>query len=254
MEDPQSVYFQHILRRGLAGLYEIHRAKTYDERHRVLYTEHPQSSQRFLYTSLRAANPWNTPHGPNLTKEETLALITPPFYDDSDTGPEYAWCQGHSIDSHYPLSWIYPLDQNVRAFRKWGYVMWDRKRLDSVDFFNNSHRLLAQMNEDDGLTLAAVRKLHWTWRRRALIHLAGGRGWWSSRDESKIVWEVSGKGSPLDDEEKRKKCEYCIGEVRCAPHRLVLITPSDDDGGKARQRNSDAIRASPSYEAVDRFF
>jgi hypothetical protein len=59
-----------------------------------------------------------------------------------------------------------------------------------------------------------------SWRRRQLIHMSGGSGWWSEQDESRVEWL---KGwSPWDDKEKRKKCPLCIGRVFCAPHRLTL--------------------------------
>lgn len=71
------------------------------------------------------------------------------------------------------------------------------------------------------------RDLKESWERRQWIFMAGGRGWWSTDDESRVQWT---KGwCPWDDEDMRKTCPFCIGEVRCTPHRLVLRT-----GGRAR--------------------
>ena len=128
--------------------------------------------------------------------------------------------------------------------------MWDRERLDSVDFFHNFDRSLARNSEDKEVAVAAARKLPGTWQRRARIHVAGGRGWWDETDESKIVW-ATGKASPMDGEEERRNCEYCIGEVRCAPHRLVLVKPLESDDDKVIRRSMNAMMISPSCKNAD---
>jgi hypothetical protein len=64
-------------------------------------------------------------------------------------------------------------------------------------------------------------------KRRTEIFKAGGRGWWSENDESKVVWE-EGKPSPWDDDRKRKACGDCgntAGGARCPPHELELKIP-----------------------------
>jgi hypothetical protein len=37
----------------------------------------------------------------------------------------------------------------------------------------------------------------------------------------------TGDASPWDDEVARGKCRYCIGAVRCAPHRVYLKIPEE---------------------------
>jgi hypothetical protein len=106
-------------------------------------------------------------------------------------------------------------------------VFWDRERLDEMRILDLPWRKQwspLMLRRDFG---EMSRNWEWSrsnlklsWRRRQLIFMAGGRGWWSEDDESKVQWP---KGwSPWDDAEMKRNCPFCIGEVRCAPHRLVL--------------------------------
>jgi len=63
--------------------------------------------------------------------------------------------------------------------------------------------------------------------RRKEIFEAGGRGWWSEEDESRVVWE-EGKPSPWDGLRARSLCRECFrdyGAGRCPAHELILKVP-----------------------------
>jgi hypothetical protein len=67
-------------------------------------------------------------------------------------------------------------------------------------------------------------------QRRTHIYELGGRGWWSEKYESRVVWPEG--PSPRDDEETRAKCEACLDRKlsgasipQYEPHRLVLGIP-----------------------------
>lgn len=119
------------------------------------------------------------------------------------------------------LCWIFPETDRGRTHREWGYVMWDRARVQHFDFDYIPRGWRRQRDESQKKKEIVCR----SWPRRAKIHLAGGRGWWSEDDESKVVWV--GDASPWDDKEARGKCKYCIGAVRCAPHRICLRVPGE---------------------------
>ena len=73
---------------------------------------------------------------------------------------------------------------------------------------------------DHGASPWCIPALKASWKRRQVIHMAVGTGWWTEHNESKVLW--SRGRSVWDRGEKKRSCPFCIGSVRCAPHRLVL--------------------------------
>jgi hypothetical protein len=227
LNDPTRQYFQYILRRGLQALYEIKEAKSYEDRVKAMYTDFPKLERSFLHCGLKAANSETAPRVAlqDLTPLEWGDCIHPPFFDDPDKGPLQAWFTAHSKDS--PLRWVYPHQEQAHTHRELGYVMWDSARMQYFNFaFRDKAKAFCERTAEI-MRDAEVRK---SWDRRGLIYLAGGRGRWIEGDESLIEW--TGDRSPLDGKAKRKKCEFCIGEVRCAPHRLVLELSRQSTVGK----------------------
>lgn len=218
-----SPYIQAILGRGLAHLHKIARADSYFARRHLIYTLYPPYSNKFLNRGLEASHPVNDP----------IALLDraliPPFFRDDVSGPEDAWrwAYKHQLQTH-PWAGRFSFKQH-RSVRRSGYVMWDRLRLDVCGIFQKQWLDLwiesgcTEDEEDQGWLKAAIsrRILEASWKRRSQIYLAGGGGWWDFGDEGKLEW-AKGKAGPWDGEAERRKCGLCIGEVKCAPHRIVL--------------------------------
>ncbi|KAK8034858.1 hypothetical protein PG993_009853 [Apiospora rasikravindrae] len=182
---------QHILLSGLEKLHQIFQAETYEQRHALLHHFRiggvgPPATELALYSGLRGANEqthiiflkWLTP-------DDDVLRLKQPYFPESDPGPADAWRWAHQEESW--AHWVY--QENRRDLRRWGYVMWDRPRLESVDVFwqpwDDTYYSINAAREQQ---VAAQRRagLHESWERREWIWKHGGCGWWSWDDESKV--------------------------------------------------------------------
>ncbi|PVH81024.1 hypothetical protein DL98DRAFT_514932 [Cadophora sp. DSE1049] len=221
--DASSQYIQAILCRGLAHIHAIATADSYSSRRAVIYKLYPPYSDKFFHRGR------NNGH----TARAIIASVNNPlvsnFFKDSDEGPENAWRWAHSsLQPNIPSLMVMTNSfRDFTAVRTWGYVMWDRLRLDEWGVFGKdwvhslkfaTYQELEEKREREEEMRGDMEK---SWKRRAEVHLAGGFGWWKDGDEGRVEWG-RGRSSPWNDEARRRECELCIGEVRCAPHRLVL--------------------------------
>ena len=189
--DIENDQMQYILSLGLARLHDIVVAKSYDERHHVLYTPHPASTSRFLYDGLQRtqdlykddALSWN-----DLDNAEGIASLHPPFKHESDTGPIDAWGWAYN-----PTDADFVYAESHEWLRLRGYVFWDHSRLDAWSIFQSPYGPPDTTVADAERASYAASDRLWDdtrgrCNRRAEIHRAGGRGWWSLEDESKVVY------------------------------------------------------------------
>lgn len=221
--DASSQYIQAILCQGLGHVHAIATAFSYPARRAVMYRLYPAYSDKFFHRGRNNAH----------TARAIVASVNDPliqsFFEDDDAGPEDAWRLAHSgLKANIPSFMV--LTNSFRDYttvRLWGYVMCDRARLDEWGVFRKNWIDLLNLGSyeerEEKRRLKDETREDWerSWKRRAEVHLAGGSGWWSYFDEGRVEWE-KGKSSPWDDESKRRACVLCIGDVRCAPHRLVL--------------------------------
>lgn len=215
---PACDHLQHILSLGISKLHEIITAKPPKESCALLYMVCPPGLDLvyYLFQGLRAVG---TSAGYSRISHVDMEKS---FYHDTDFGPSDAW--GWTQEDRFTnpaVSWYQNED-----LRGWGYVLWDRRRLDEWDAMHyiRSEKRPKDLDYEWGKT-QNTENMEESWKRRAVIHLAGGRGWWSADDESQVVWK-KGAWSPYDDAKRRKKCPLCIGAVCCAPHRLRLKLPA----------------------------
>lgn len=190
-----SPYIQHILSLGLAKLHAIAVAKTYDERRRLLYKPYPAANREFLHEGLVLANePFD---GVELSEyqhngEERVGHLFIPFVHEPDTGPAEAWRWAHQHETR--ATFIYSKSQ--KWLRERGYVFWDRSRLETWPMFQlpwepPDNTAIEAETESYRASLSLWEKCP----RRAQIYALGGRGWWSSSDESKVIYPP-GQGPP----------------------------------------------------------
>ncbi|KAK8136767.1 hypothetical protein PG984_004707 [Apiospora sp. TS-2023a] len=185
---------QRILFSGLDKLHQITQAEAYEKRYGLLYDSRtgvcsPLARELFLYNGLLLANEqthiiflkWLTP-------DDDVLRINHPYFPDPDPGPADAWRWAHQEESW--AHWVY--QPKRRDLRRWGYVMWDRSRLEAIDLFRESWNLSSYSSgawEEQPHDAAQRRRcLRETWERREWIWKRGGRGWWSWDDESKVIY------------------------------------------------------------------
>lgn len=184
-----SPYIQHVLSLGLEELHRITLASTYEERYRLLNTPSgPPATSGFLQDALETANNANEDlFLDRLTPEQEALHIKKPFFADPDSGPRDVWLWAHKVESW--ANWVY--QENRRQLRQWGYVMWDKSRLETAGvlqepWYDPTDTLDYLLEEEE-----AVRQRGYmqnSWEKRERIRMKGGSGWWSWGDESKVKW------------------------------------------------------------------
>ncbi|KAK8065479.1 hypothetical protein PG997_012226 [Apiospora hydei] len=176
---------------GLEKLHQIVRAETYEERHALLHHLRiggvgPPAPELGLYGGLRGANEqthiiflkWLTP-------DDDVLRLRQPYFREPDPGPADGWRWAHQEESW--AHWVY--QGNRRDLRRWGYVMWDRRRLESIGLFREPWDDASCLREAAREQQEAAQRragLHESWERREWIWKRGGGGWWSWADESKV--------------------------------------------------------------------
>lgn len=180
---------QHLLSLGLNKLHQVARSETYEERYKALNNgAFPGAMFFFLYEGLQAVNERNDNVWlEDLTSDDELLQMTPPYYADSDSGPMDVWRWAHQEESWG--SWVYREDRS--PLRQWGYVMWNKSRLEATGIFQkpwedtrDPQELLLERQE-------AMRQnayMQNSWDQREHLQRQGGTGWWCLGDESKLEW------------------------------------------------------------------
>ncbi|KAH0592215.1 hypothetical protein MHUMG1_10071 [Metarhizium humberi] len=187
-----SPFIQHLLSRGLKKLLSVILAETYLERHRLLYSRGcPPVTDNFLHEGLESANGHNDNVSlESLSPREEALLFKHSFFRDPDSGPRDAWKWAHLEESR--SHWVYVEDRD--NIRRWGYVMWDRCRLDSVailqkpweDTWISTNVLL---EEQEAARQSRERAyMENSWEKREKMYRRGAVGWWSWGDESQVLW------------------------------------------------------------------
>ena len=189
-EQIDSPYIQHLISTGLEKIYEAARAEAYEERYELLYSpDGPSATDLFLHENLHGANERNNDIFLDaFTPEDEANYIKRPFFTDRDSGPEDVWRWAHQEETR--ANWIY--QENRRNLRQWGYVIWDRSRLEETGIFQEPWEDRSRSNEALLEEQEAVRQRAYvrnSWEARQQISWSGGTGWWSWGDHSKIQWE-----------------------------------------------------------------
>ncbi|KAF3483340.1 uncharacterized protein GIQ15_02664 [Arthroderma uncinatum] len=182
--------YDYVVSLGLSSIYQVVTAMTYEERYEVL-SEHFGIAEDFLLHTLwqcRSTEEYGRPLSDydEVTKQ---ALIAPPALDDPDPGPRDIWYWVHAEDTFEEF--IY--SDRHRYLRRRGYVLWDVSRLRQEWKFLDGHyadppdEALEPLDDKPKLT-HSMEEMRDSWKQRSKIYAAGGRGWWSKDDESKVVY------------------------------------------------------------------
>lgn len=167
-------------------------ANTYEERYKLLYSDFPPYNSEFLFEGLKEANERDDAvYLSDYTQDVKLAHVALPFVDDPDDGPADAWSWAHQDETCVN----FVNSDSRKPLREWGYVMWDRARLENWAIFETpweGSEASVSANEES----QSWGEMQASFDQRSKIYLAGGRGWWSLGDESNIIWP--GGRSPRD--------------------------------------------------------
>ncbi|TGJ83304.1 hypothetical protein E0Z10_g5440 [Xylaria hypoxylon] len=215
-------YIQDVLSLGLERLRQIVRAETYDDRERLLCSGYsPRPTYFFLHRGLQDANERHDDiFLDDLTPEDEVLYIKQPLFADPDSGPADVWRWAHYEESWQ--NWVY--QENRHNLRKWGYVMWDRLRLEEIGIFqqpweytDDSHSRGSLLEQQEAQRQRGY--LQNSWEQRAQIYRRGGTGWWSWGDESKVRWQ-GGKASAHVSGTGHIEPLQVFGTKRVEPHSL----------------------------------
>lgn len=189
-EKIDSPYIQHVLSLGSETIWAIITAETFQDKYQLLESKGcPSKMFSFLCEGLeevhsRREDPPSA-QSPALGEHEQDPR---PFYPELDSGPMDAWFWAHEDEDE--LGWVY--DAQRQNIRQWGYVLWDRSRLEAVGLFDSAwndsdESMGASLEEHEDQRQRA--SMQDSWDQREKVWLSGGQGWWSWGDESRVEWE-----------------------------------------------------------------
>lgn len=121
---------QGYLEQGLRYVRRIMQAETINDRYNLIQT--PLHGEELLNDSLQHV------YSALCTRDQTTGKLLPdavesltPWYADFEGGPRAAWYWAYTLDQRGDLCG----SMSQTPLREWGYVMWDKERLEAlVDF------------------------------------------------------------------------------------------------------------------------
>lgn len=178
-DDERNFHKEYYLSLGLGFLVKVSKAKTYDDRYRLLNYTHPD--EHFLFYALEQAA-YDRRRGALLddTHEQRVAISETAAFPDGDLGPLRAWEWAHADFPSYTV--FSQFEQG--NLRDRGYVFFDLDRLEEWDMFAQPFEDI-KVRQGHGQEFEDMKR---SWDVRSSIYERGGRGWWSDGDESRIRW------------------------------------------------------------------
>jgi hypothetical protein len=147
---------------GLTSVHQLVSTETYEQRHQRLYRwSGPITKKYFLHHALRRYS------GPPSQQSWPEGCR-----DGSDSGPQDAW--GWAYGDNALRAEAYKLDRT--KLRTWGYVFWDKRRLEAMAFFEEAFHPPPYVHQEHEVD----EEFEASWRARADIACAGGTGYWSA--------------------------------------------------------------------------
>ncbi|KAF7956477.1 hypothetical protein EAE96_003817 [Botrytis aclada] len=175
---------ESLIARGLFAIRNMVEAKSYEEISKAYCQNFPEYLPYSLDHGLKGStgiteeDEWSRLK--NYSKEDDDTFIKKPVWcDGDDKGPGLIWRWTHQ--SYYSIDFVLS-DEHIFE-REWGYVMWDHSRIRELRVMENEWERTEDAENERG-----SRPSQESLNRRRTIYHAGGRGWWTAGDESKVVW------------------------------------------------------------------
>lgn len=165
---------------------QISVAETYEARYELLCSgNHPKYKNYFLYEALNRANGADDRvYLSEYTPADERTHIRTPFFGDPDSGPSDGWRWAHQDET-----WANFVNQdNRKTLREWGYVMWNRVRLDESGIFQDIWEPSYPNDEESQVEIQRRAEMEASWEARSKIYIAGGRGWWAFGNHGRVIW------------------------------------------------------------------
>lgn len=188
----QNLYFK-----GLVALEKLAAATTYDEFYDRYGDGKTLASRSYhLYGALEEftrSGAGGDEEGTKVSEYQDVqgyALkVRRPHFEDPDGGPFaiWKWANGSALVSRS----VYQAER--WKLRKWGYVVWDASRLQTLaacyDAWQPPRRDRFPLPPPPTYPPEDLDE-SWdhSWAERAWIYDKGGRGWWAAGDELRVVW------------------------------------------------------------------
>ena len=173
---------------GLSWLRRLAMANTYDERYRLLAPETGNQDHSFIYKTFY--DPYDVQamliELSDLTEQSVLSHVNPPFIEDSDRGPFTAWWWAYK-DKDFTAAEMYAV-RELAPLRKAGYVMFDYDRVQRRDLLSRFFDQWKDSQARKEKRIRARERLEESQRKRSKIYDRGGRGYWSEKGDSKLIW------------------------------------------------------------------
>lgn len=182
-DQPIHGWMEFHLSLGLSRLHQILNASTFEERCQLLkpLKNEPRHSHFDALQDIRFGQELleleRDQMDPDIDTSVTQSAM------DTDMGPEEAWRWGTIANG----------DERPSApegqLRKRGYVMWDSARLAAWGLFDHDpFNVPYDEHMDPSERARRTVEIINSFDARREIWDRGGRGWWSSGDESRVVW------------------------------------------------------------------
>ena len=182
---------EHYLGLGLSYLHRLVLTSDFDDRCHLLkaFKEGPERPFSDACWSITTRHTFERVY----SNGEQYANILAQRTTDGDAGPEEAWRWADCSDPNPMIRTYWRRLNEQRNLRHWGYVMWDLARLVRWDIFNHDWNSLPRHSFIDGQEAKHRRDvMRSSFAARHEIWVRGGRGWWSTGDESRIIWPPRG--------------------------------------------------------------
>ncbi|KAK0387914.1 hypothetical protein NLU13_4159 [Sarocladium strictum] len=189
---------QYLLTLGLEELRLFATTSTYEERCELLARHVDSLSDMPILCDILALG-YTGQNANNCTLREVMQkgidseCIRTPLFHDNDPGPRDIWQWAYWEETG--RKWVY--QENREDLLRWGYVLWDKARLDESRIFQRPWKdpytpeKIANREYEASCQRDIMEK---SWTQRERVCRLGGRGWWDFGNESEVQWKVRRQG------------------------------------------------------------
>jgi hypothetical protein len=158
---------------------------SWDEKRDLLHRTFLAGGDLYLHEFLtRAENDWD-PDDEDwewYTEDEVESRLPPPDAQDGDQGPRAVWAAtiDRSINAAMAIG--------CEGLRERAYVLWDMERIQRHDMLRAFRHSPGHASHYRSTRAEDYAEMQESFDARSQVWLAGGSGYWSKGDESRIGW------------------------------------------------------------------